>query len=200
METRRGDPCGRPSRSRASRRNGTGQARPLHCPRRDHARIRYGTESVPCASARRSPGVETRRGDPCGRPSRSRASRRNGTGQARPLHCPRRDHARIRYGTESVPFHGTNPLAAASARIVGATLVVARPAVVQAAGTGRDKPVPYIARAGTMHEFDPRPMPVRTPRTSRSHEDCRSRWEYSPRWRPPRSCNQSTCRAAAPYR
>ena len=41
-----------------------------------------------------------------------------------------------------------------SARIVGATLVVARPGVVQAAGTGRDKPVPYDARAGTVHEFD----------------------------------------------
>ena len=31
--------------------------------------------------------------------------------------------------------------------------MVARPGVVQAAGTGRDKPVPYNARAGTVHEF-----------------------------------------------
>ena len=33
-------------------------------------------------------------------------------------------------------------------------LVVARAGVVQAARTGRDKPVPYNARAGTVHEFD----------------------------------------------
>ena len=50
-------------------------------------------------------------------------------------------------GTQNGPWHGPNPLAADSAN-VGATLVVARPGIVQAAGTGRDKPVPYNARAG----------------------------------------------------
>ena len=66
--------------------------------------------------------------------------------------------ARSRTGPGVGHSHGGSPLAADSARSVGngtgATLVVARPGVVQAAGTGRDKPVPYDARAGTVHEFD----------------------------------------------
>ena len=40
----------------------------------------------------------------------------------------------------------------------GATLAVARPGVVQAARTGRDKPVPYNARAGAVREFAPRDL------------------------------------------
>ena len=86
---------------RATGRDGTSPSPTT--PRRDRARTRFGT----C------------RGDPCGRPSRCRASRKNGTGQGRPLQ---------RLAGTVHEFDAAH---------VGATLAVARPGIVQAARTGR---------------------------------------------------------------
>ena len=161
----------------ATRRRGTGQARPLRSPRQRRGNRRWlagatlvvarpgdppprdGTSpspTEPAPTSRESPLA--RRGDPRGRPSwrpaaagRDKpvpygaranvagvafgssgrpswspvlATRRRGTGQARPLRSPRQ-----RRGSRLW--------------LVGATLVVARPSDPPAAG--RDKPVPYGA-------------------------------------------------------
>ena len=130
--------CGRVFRNRASCKNGTGQARPLQ------AAPGACTNSM----GRRPP--RQRASTRCGRVGATLVVARSGitqaarTGRDKPVpYKPRRGRARSRWGRRP-------PRQRASIRCgrVGATLVVARSGITQAARTGRDKPVPYKPRRG----------------------------------------------------